>query len=160
MKIDHTWYQRPAHVPEHESAGGIVVRIANGKIYFACAGETGLSAYVLPKGRVEPGESLEQAARREIEEEAGLARLTLLDSLGMRERLDYDKRAWKKIHYFLFLTDQINGRPTDPQHENDVKWFPLDELPEMFWPEQRQLIHDSREHIEALIKEAGALTHE
>lgn len=51
MKIDHTWYQRPAHVPEHESAGGIVVRIANGKIYFACAGETGLTAYVLPKGR-------------------------------------------------------------------------------------------------------------
>ncbi|RIK78552.1 ADP-ribose pyrophosphatase [candidate division KSB1 bacterium] len=147
MKIDHTWYQRPSHVPEHESAGGIVVRIANGKIYFACAGETGLSAYVLPKGRVEPGESLEQAARREIEEEAGLARLTLLDFLGTRERLDYDKRAWKKIHYFLFLTDQIEGRPTDPQHESEVKWFPLDELPEMFWPEQRQLVQENREHI-------------
>lgn len=147
MKIDHTWYQRPSHVPEHDSAGGVVVRMENKRIYFACIGEPGLSGYVLPKGRVDPGETLEQAARREIEEEAGLSRLTLLDSLGMRERLDYNKRAWKRIHYFLFLTDQINSRPTDPQHESEVQWFLLDELPEMFWPEQKQLVEQNRDRI-------------
>lgn len=147
MKIDHTWYQRPPHMPEHGSAGGVVVRMENNRIYFACIGEPGLSGYVLPKGRVDPGETLEQAARREIEEEAGLSRLTLLDSLGMRERMDYGKRAWKKIHYFLFLTDQITGRPTDPQHESEAQWFLLDELPEMFWPEQRQLVKENRDRI-------------
>ncbi|NUM76784.1 NUDIX domain-containing protein [candidate division KSB1 bacterium] len=147
MRIDRTWYQRPPHVPEHDSAGGVVVRIEDNCIYFACIGEPGLSGYVLPKGRVDPGETLEQAARREIAEEAGLTRLTLLDFLGTRERLDYDKRAWKKIHYFLFLTDQSNGRPTDPQHESEVKWFFLDELPEMFWPEQRQLMEENRERM-------------
>lgn len=145
MRIDHTWYQRPPQVPEHDSAGGVVVRIEDNCIYFACSGEPGLSGYVLPKGRVDPGETLEQAARREIAEEAGLTRLTLLDFLGTRERLDYDRRAWKRIHYFLFLTDQSNGRPTDPLHEGEVKWFPLDELPEMLWPEQRQLMEENRE---------------
>ncbi len=145
--IDHTWYQRPPHVSEHDSAGGVVVRIENNHIYFACIGEPGLSGYVLPKGRVGPGETLEQVERREIAEEAGLTQLTLLNFLGTRERPDYDKRAWRRIHYFLFLTDQSNGRPTDPRHEGEAKWFPLDELPEMFWPEQRQLMEENRKRI-------------
>ncbi|MDZ7267476.1 MAG: NUDIX domain-containing protein [candidate division KSB1 bacterium] len=144
---DHTWYQRPPHVPEHDSAGGVVVRIEDNCIYFACIGEPGLSGHVLPKGRVDPGETFEQAARREIAEEAGQTRLTLLDFLGTHERLDDDKRSWKRIHYFLFVTDQSNGRPTDPLHEGEVKWFPLDELPEMLWPEQRQLMEENRERI-------------
>ena len=145
--IDHTWYQRPPHVPEHVSAGGIVARLENNETYIALIGEDGLNGYVLPKGHVDPGETLEQAAVREIAEEAGLSQLTLVAPLGVKERLDFDKRAWKKTHYFLFLTNQIEGRPTDPQHDYEVKWFPLDAVPKLFWPEQTQLIKENRERI-------------
>ena len=86
-------------------------------LYFAVVGEGDLSGYVLPKGHVEPGEEIETAARREIEEEAGLSDLRLLGELGVRERMDFRKTGWKKTHYFLYLTEQADGRPTDPNHD-------------------------------------------
>lgn len=150
--IDHTWYQRPPHVPEHVSAGGVVARLENDRIYIALIGERGLNGFVLPKGHVEPGESLEQAATREIAEEAGLSQLTLIAPLGTKERLDFDKRSWKKTHYFLFLTSQSKGEPSDPQHDYEIKWFALETVPELFWPEQTQLIRDNRERIHELIR--------
>ncbi len=149
--IDHTWYQRPPNVPEHISAGGIVARIDNDRIYIALTGERGLSGYVLPKGHVEAGESIAQAAAREIAEEAGLSHLTLIAPLGTKERLSFDKRSWKKTHYFLFLTDQSEGKPTDPQHDYEIKWVPLEAVPDLFWPEQTQLIRENRARIEELI---------
>ena len=88
--IDESWYKRPPGVSDRTSAGGIVARIKDGQIYVALVGELGLTERVLPKGGVEPGESIEDAARREIEEEAGLSSLELIEKLGIRARLSYD----------------------------------------------------------------------
>jgi 8-oxo-dGTP pyrophosphatase MutT (NUDIX family) len=148
--IDETWYKRPPNVPEHVAAGGIVARVEKDRVYIALAGERGLRQYVLPKGHVEDGESLEQAARREIEEEAGFSQLTLIAPLGVKERLDFSKRSWKRTHYFLFATEQVDGFPTDDKHHYQVKWFPLEEVPDLFWPEQTQLIRENRRLIEGL----------
>ena len=93
FRIDETWYKRPPGTPEHLAAGGIVVRRAGEKIEVAGVREGEMSGYFLPKGKVERGESFEVAARREIEEESGLGYLVLLDDLGVRERLDFEKRA-------------------------------------------------------------------
>jgi len=153
--IDETWYKRPPGVREHLSAGGVVARVENGRVHIALVGEKGLSKFVLPKGHVEAGESLEQAAVREIEEEAGLSQLTLLAPLGMRERLDFRKRTWKKTHYFLFATKQVDGVPTDRKHHYKVGWLPIDEVPDLFWPEQTQLIKDNRDKIVELANELG-----
>jgi 8-oxo-dGTP pyrophosphatase MutT (NUDIX family) len=149
--IDETWYQRPAQVPEHVSAGGIVARVENQRIFLALIHESGLNGYVLPKGHVEPGESIEQAAEREIAEEAGLSQITLIAPLGIKERLSFDKRSWKKTHYFLFSTEQIEGKPTDLLHQYELKWFPLEAVPELFWPDQTQLIKENRQNIVNLI---------
>jgi 8-oxo-dGTP pyrophosphatase MutT (NUDIX family) len=149
--IDETWYKRPPDVPEHTSAGGVVARFENGRVHVALVGEKGLNQYVLPKGHVEAGESLEQAAVREIEEEAGFTQLTLLAPLGIKERLDFDKRAWKKTHYFLFITAQADGVPVDHKHHYAAEWFPLDAFPDLFWPEQTQLIRENRLKIEEFI---------
>jgi 8-oxo-dGTP pyrophosphatase MutT (NUDIX family) len=109
-------------------------------------------AYILPKGRVEPGESLVQAAIREIAEEAGLTGLEYLGYLGTQERLNYGKNAWKVIHYFLFQTERLSGSPTDLSHDYRCEWYPIDHLPDMFWPEQKELIDTNRGKIEALVK--------
>ena len=54
--------------------------------------------YELPAGRVDPGESPEAAARRELEEEGGF-RAEILEPLGMALPLDGICRH--RIHYFL-----------------------------------------------------------
>lgn len=148
-KIDETWYQRPPGVPAHVAAGGIVARVDHQRVYIALVGQRGRAKYVLPKGHVEPGESVEQAARREIAEEAGVSQLTLVAPLGIKERLDFSKRNLKQTHYFLFTTEQVDGVPTDGQ-DYTVKWFALDELPELFWPEQAQLLRDHRQRLAEL----------
>ena len=93
------------------------------------------------------GEDLIQAARREIEEEAGLSELHLVRKLGTRERLSYDKKVWLVTHYFLFTTSQTEGTPTDAEHGYKLCWFPMEELPLLLWPEQTELINTYRDVI-------------
>jgi 8-oxo-dGTP pyrophosphatase MutT (NUDIX family) len=140
--IDQSWYLRAAHVTaERTSAGGVVVRPHGGEPLIALARERSYEGPVLPKGGVEAGESLEQAARREIEEEAGLSRLTLITKLGVLERLSFDKSRWVITHVYLFTTDQLTGVPTDStRHQHGPIWRRLDQLDDMFWPDQRSLI--------------------
>lgn len=150
--IDESWYKRPPGVSDRTSAGGVVVRIADGQIYVALVGELGFTERVLPKGGVESGESLEEAAHREIEEEAGLSSLALIQKLGIRERLSYDRACWITTHYFLFLTEQVEGTPTDVEHHYELAWYPVKALPTIFWPEQRELIETNYDKIVGLIK--------
>lgn len=145
--IDHSWYKRPPHISESVSAGGVVVRLESSQIYVALVQAREKQEYFLPKGHVEPEESIQDAACREIEEEAGLKDLKLIENLGVRERLSFKKREWKKIHYFLFLTEQVEGKPTDPHVRYVLGWFPLEKLPPLFWPEQQELIEINRNLI-------------
>ena len=124
----------------------MVVRVDRGKILVALIRDRGDHEFVLPKGGVEVGESLEEAARREIEEEAGFRQLALLGDLGVGERLGGKKVVWQKTHYFLFLTTEVTGKPTD-RRDWEVKWFDLDRLPELYWPEQERLVRGGREKI-------------
>jgi ADP-ribose pyrophosphatase YjhB (NUDIX family) len=151
LVIDDTWYRRLPAVKERITAGGIVLRQEEQRMYLAFARELALAReedvrhFVLPKGEVEPGETLEAAARREICEEVGLSDLQCIGKLAVLERLSYTKIYWVQTHYFLFTTAQKEGIPTDTQHHDAVWWFPLDDLPAMLWPEQRRLIDTHRE---------------
>ncbi len=145
--IDNSWYQKPDGVQESVSAGGVIARKEGQQIFVALVHEVGMSHYILPKGKANPGEPLERAARREIEEEAGLTDLELAGELGVQERWNYNKQSWKKITYFLYKTQQVNCHPTDPIHLYQCVWFPIDELPAMLWPEQQQLIEENHERI-------------
>ena len=145
MKIDESWYRKPPRIPEHTAAGGIVVRPLNAQLVVALIREGGQPGYVLPKGHVEPGEPLEEAAAREVAEEAGLVGLTNLGEIAVRERLNLEKTSWKRTHYFLYVVGPSRSA------QGRVEWFSLDALPVMFWPEQRELLETSRSHVVALV---------
>ncbi|ASC72093.1 Putative mutator protein MutT4 [Halomicronema hongdechloris C2206] len=148
--IDQSWYQHPHGTPTEAAAGGVILRQHRGCWWVALIREGSLPDYALPKGHVESGESLQVAARREIEEEAGFSDLQLLGELGVLERLNFSKTHWKITHYYLFQTEQVTPLPSDPK-THQVEWFPIDQLPPIFWPEQRQLLQQVRdEHLSSL----------
>ncbi|MDI6740688.1 MAG: NUDIX domain-containing protein [Candidatus Edwardsbacteria bacterium] len=153
MQIDKSWYTKPMGIPEHISCGGVVVRRDGCRLFVALVREDGFAEYILPKGHIEPGETLEQAAIREISEESGITALTLIATLGVSQRLNLKKTSWGTMHYFLFTTGQIQGAPSDTNHSYVLEWFPLDDLPPMFWPEQEELVRSNADRIRgALLK--------
>ena len=84
-------------------------------------------SWVLPKGHVEPGETIEQAALREIHEEAGLANVQLIKLLGsiLRESVKRNGDVvLKTIHYYLAYVPVSNQAqaPTDGLF-TEVGWF-------------------------------------
>jgi 8-oxo-dGTP pyrophosphatase MutT (NUDIX family) len=150
MPIDSTWFLRPPGIPERFAAGGLVVRLANGRILLALTRDADRPDYILPKGGIERKETPEQAARREIAEEAGLLQLTLLAELGTRGRLNFKRKRWTTTRYFLFRTEEVDFAPTEAAHYAPA-WFDLDKLPTLFWPEQRELIESNRATIRQLL---------
>ena len=144
--INDSWYHRPEGMTrERHAAGGVVVRLEKGNLFGALIREidtdgTILEGYVLPKGGMEPGEDFDTAARREIHEEAGLTELIALGHLADLERQDSKQEYWALNHYGLFLTGQLSGEMLDKEHHFDFGWFPLEDLPAMFWPDERRMI--------------------
>ncbi|HEX4699025.1 MAG TPA: NUDIX hydrolase [Actinomycetes bacterium] len=116
---------------EETSAGGLVVDRTEGTPRVALIGRVdrrGRLLWSLPKGHVEAGETHEDAAVREVEEETGI-RGRVLAALGT---IDYwfvaeDRRIHKTVHHYLL--EASGGELSDEDIEVDeVAWVPLTEL--------------------------------
>ena len=89
--------------PEAVSAGGMVVSSYGQSVRILLVRDINYDDWVCPKGHVEPGETLGQAALREIKEEAGVTEANILFELGTARRYVKTIPEWKTIHYFLIL---------------------------------------------------------
>ena len=159
-KIDESWYTKPKDINlrVREGAGGVIVREEKGKVLVCLVRDEIWKDYILPKGGSENSETPLQTAVREIGEETGLKDLKFVSDLGIKERLAFEKNYWSRMHYFLFITEQEDGVATDPLENYKPEWFDIDDLPPMFWPEQKELIEENREKIKDLLKkESGIL---
>lgn len=76
--------------------------------------------YAFPGGRVEPGESLEQAARRELMEETGLEAgpLTLVKTLD----IDAPEAIFRLS---VFVASWLGGAPKPGDDAEEAEWYPL-----------------------------------
>lgn len=147
LTIDESWYVRTDDLKERISAGGVVIRIDRGVLLLALVHEKGCTGCVLPKGGVKGEESMEEGALREIEEESGLTEISKVGDLAVLERLSEKKDYWSINHYFLYVTEQVDGTILDTEHHDEMIWAPLDTLPEMFWPDEHKLLERHRRTI-------------
>ena len=100
------------------AGGGVIVR--EGRVLVVHRDR--YDDWSLPKGKLEPGESWEQGALREVEEETGL-RCSLGEELGRTHRLDAQGRD-KEVRYFAMSS---SGEPVASNEVDEVRWVPLAE---------------------------------
>ena len=148
------YYTCPSGFPTRDGAGGVVARVVGDDVLIALVKERELPQefYVLPKGGLEPGETWEAAAAREVHEEAGLDAVTVLCLLDECGRQNFKRTYWQTTRYFLFYTEQESGTILDTEHHDEVAWFPLDSLPPMFWRDESELLARHRDRIDAEVR--------
>ena len=111
------------------SAGGVVVREHEGRLEVAVIRPRGRSVNALPKGHIDPGETAEQTATREVREETGL--VARLESKLSDVHYVYRFRGQtiiKVVSFFLFRHEsgEIDAIAQAMRKEVDVaRWMPL-----------------------------------
>ena len=105
--------------PTH--SGGVVVRKVDGAWQCLLVAATGPdSEWVLPKGHIENGESPEEAALREVREEAGIVG-PVLTALGIWQ-FDVGETTIA-VEYFLIRAEETTAQSED----RAVRWLPFQE---------------------------------
>ena len=116
-------------VQKEVSAGGVVYRRQGDEIQVVLASRRtrrGELAWGLAKGGIEEGETHEEAAVREVQEETG-STAEIEASLGETKYFYVweDTRIRKTVHFFLMRC--TGGDPDDRDDEmEEVRWFPLE----------------------------------
>lgn len=126
------------------SAGGLVVDLDADVPRGALIARTdrhGRLLWSLPKGHIEAGETAEQAAVREVEEETGIAGVILAE-LGT---IDFwfvadGRRIHKTVRHYLMRA--IGGELSDTDVEvSEVAWVPLPDIAaQLAYPDERGLV--------------------
>jgi 8-oxo-dGTP pyrophosphatase MutT (NUDIX family) len=139
-------------VAEELSAGGVVVRDGTDVLVIVPRkrAANGRSVLGLPKGHIDPGETREQAATREVREEGGVE-AELIEELG-------DVRYWyrrggravpKRVVFYLF--EYRSGDPADHDHEiEEARWISLREAIEtLSYAGEREMVERALSKISA-----------
>jgi 8-oxo-dGTP pyrophosphatase MutT (NUDIX family) len=118
-------------VMHERSAGGLVLKRERGLYYGLLIGRSTPRIWALPKGHIEPNESIEDAATREVLEETGIEGTIVVKLSDIRYWFYANKAKHSKIVHF-FLMRYVNGTPKPQAGEVDeALWVPLDELNDM-----------------------------
>ena len=123
--------RKPARVKHERSAGGLVLRREREGYGGLVIGRSTPRIWSLPKGHIEPNESIEAAAVREVQEETGIQATIIVKLSDIRYWFYANKLKHSKIVHF-FLMRYVAGTPTPQAGEVDeTLWCALDALPEM-----------------------------
>lgn len=100
----------------------------------------------IPKGHVQPGETFEQCALREVHEEAGI-------DVKLGTRMPDAETAWNDERKIVisWLSEQLGDATPNTTHEEcevaEVRWFSIDNLPRIH-VYQRPLIAYAKEFLQ------------
>lgn len=137
------------------SAGGVAFRWRDLEPEVAIVLMKPKLRWQLPKGIVDPGESPQVTAVREVREEAGVE----TDLLKLIETIEYWYRSMKygkpvRYHKFVhfYLLKYRSGEVTDHDHEvEEARWVSPDEAIELLdFKSERDVVEKARELIAEL----------
>ncbi|WP_454887864.1 RNA pyrophosphohydrolase [Sphingomonas oryzagri] len=135
----------PAAVPaDYRPSVGVALFNRAGQVFIGRRSDLDFEAWQMPQGGIDPGETLEDAARRELREEIGTDNVIVLGERGGWLQYDLPPHlmgkiwggAWRgqKLHWFamgfLGVDKDIDVHTAHPEF-GDWRWADLDELPRL-----------------------------
>jgi 8-oxo-dGTP diphosphatase len=130
---------------ERRSSAGIQIAIVHRRRYRDVGGKPG--DHVLPKGKLRHGETLEQAALREVEEETGgRGRI-----VGPAFRSEYAVGGVPKVVQFFPMSLVEQSPLRDTSEVLEVHWLtPGEALHRLTYETERAVLHQAYPHLKAL----------
>lgn len=149
---DRSAERRKIPTRDQVSAGGVAFRFSGSVTEIAIVSVGSQGRWQLPKGLIDPGETPEEAAVREVHEEAGIE-TDVVDAIDTIEYWYVGRRGaqrvrfHKRVHFFLLAYRA--GRVSDHDHEvNEARWVSVDRAKTMLaFENERRVVEDA----EALI---------
>lgn len=123
---------RAGKAREEISAGGVVVRLHDGRPLFLLIRDS-YRNWGFPKGHLEPGETADAAAMREVAEETGLGDLRLRAEI---ETIDWYFRfrgrlIHKVCHFYLMESDSAVTSPQRDEGITACRWETFERAAEL-----------------------------
>lgn len=119
----------PVTEAEQHSAGGVVYKREGTRLKICLVSKKNGRIWALPKGRLDPGETPQQTAYREVLEETGhQAQVGLqVDEIHYYFFLNENQTYYHKtVTFFVMKLELENARPRD-EEADDVGWFDFPE---------------------------------
>jgi len=135
------------------SSGGVLFRREREQISIVLIARRDRSIWCLPKGIIEPDETAEEAAEREVAEETGL-KGEIIRKIGEVNYWFHSKRDkaryYKTVHFFLMR--YLSGDTADHDHEaEEAKWFPINRvLDVMTFENERTIVNKALKMLKEL----------
>jgi 8-oxo-dGTP diphosphatase len=120
-----------------QAAGGLIVRRDEAGLEVVVVHRPAHADWSFPKGKLEPGETFELAALREVREETGMA-CRLVRFIGHTEYVDRKGRP-KAVAYWVMAAEEGLFTPNDEVDE--LRWLTLEDAARLVtYPRDRELI--------------------
>ncbi len=121
--VDMLWQEFQACFKVQEAAGGYVLNAQKELLVFYRRG-----SWDLPKGKIDPGETPEQAAVREVQEETGLQQVQLGDFLAYTYHTfeHKDRRILKITSWYHMNTTDTRVVPQTEEDIEEIIWVKPD----------------------------------
>lgn len=139
---------------EQVSAGGVAFRLKDSELEIAIISVAPSGRWQLPKGLIDAGETPEQAAEREVREEAGietelLEKIKTIEYWYFGEHKNDRARFHKLVHFYLMK--YISGDVADHDHEViEARWVEVKEAIKMLaFSAERKIVEAAIKIIEA-----------